>query len=58
MKFRSLTFRKGTFSRFTEPAAPEQRLSIALVPQMIGYGSRQAERTVMKIFGGGGWRNC
>jgi len=46
------------FSRFSEPAAPEQWLSVAGVPEMIGYGSRQAERTVMKIFGGGGWRNC
>jgi len=46
------------FSRFSKPAAPEQWLSVAGVPEMIGYGSRQAERTVMKIFGGGGWGNC
>ena len=29
-----------------------------VVPEMIGYGSRWVERTVMEIFGGGGWRNC
>ena len=37
---------------------PEQWLLIAVVPEMIGYGSRWAERTVMEIFGGEGWRNC
>ena len=31
---------------------------LAVVLEMIGYGSRVAKRTVMEIFGGGGWCNC
>jgi len=51
-------FQEMDVSRFTKPAAPEQWLSVAVVPEMIGYGFRRAEMTVMEIFGYGGWRNC
>ena len=57
MKLPSLTFKKPTFSRYTEPKAPEQWLSVVVVPEMIMYRSTPAERTVMDIFGVGGWRN-
>jgi len=55
LKFWFLTFRKLMSSRFTVPAALEQRLSATAVQETIWYGSRLAERGVIGIGKDGRW---
>ena len=58
LKFQSPTFRKLTGSRSTGPAALEQRHSVTVAPETIGYGSRLVGKRTMEIYEHGWWLGC
>jgi len=57
-KFQSLTFRKLTGSRSTGPAALEQRHSVTVAPETIGYGYKLVGKRTTEIYEDRWWLLC